>query len=109
MNVYIYAAGLYCEDCGKTICKQIREENHAHPAEYPQGPYPDGGGESDCPEHCSAGPTCINAIKFDDGIKVGVWLENELTTAGIEYVKETIREGGEVAELWAEYYCDYDL
>jgi len=44
-----------------------------------------------------------------DGHKVGAWLENELTTDGVEYVCEAIREGGEVAELWADYYRDYDL
>ena len=104
MNVYIYAADLYCEDCGKAIRKQILTECHIPKHvdetfytsdEYPQGPYPDGGEESDSPQHCGAGPTCINAIEFDDGIKVGVWLENELTTDGVEYVKEA-----NFRELW---------
>jgi len=77
--------------------------------EFPKGPYPDGGGEADCPQHCGAGAQCVNAIEFDDGHKVGAWLENELTTDGVEYVREAIREGGEVAEMWADYYRDYDL
>ncbi len=126
MNVYIYAADLFCEDCGDAIRKQITEEDEfryarlapADPAdpddeysydsdEFPKGPYPDGGGEADSPQHCGNGPNCLNAIEFPDGIKVGCWLENELTTDGANYVKDAIREGGEVAELWAEYYKDY--
>ena len=119
MLVYIYAADIYCEQCGEAIRKRIAREGFA-PAdpddersydsdEFPKGPYCDGGGEADCPQHCGAGPQCVNAIEFDDGHKVGAWLENELTTDGVEYVCEAIREGGEVAELWADYYRDYDL
>jgi len=119
MLVYIYAADIYCEQCGEAIRKRIEREGFA-PAnpddersydsdEFPKGPYCDGGGEADCPQHCGAGPQCVNAIEFDDGHKVGAWLENELTTDGAEYVRQAIREGGEVAELWADYYRDYDL
>jgi len=32
-----------------------------------------------------------------------------LTTDGVEYVREAIREGGDVAEMWAGFYRDYDL
>ena len=119
MLVYIYAADIYCEQCGEAIRKRIAREGFA-PAdpddersydsdEFPKGPYCDGGGEADCPQHCGAGPECQNAIEFDDGHKVGAWLENELTTDGVEYVRSAIREGGEVAALWADYYRDYDL
>jgi len=119
MGVYIYAADIYCEDCGEVIRERITEEGHA-PAdpwdecsydsdEFPKGPYPDGGGEADCPQHCGAGSDCLNAIELSDGTKIGAWLENELTTYGVEYVQEAIQEGGEVAELWAEFYCAYDL
>lgn len=119
MNVYIYAADLYCDDCGEAIRKQITEEGFApddpddessyDSGEYPKGPYPDGGGEADCPQHCACGGDCLNEIELSDGWSVGAWLENELTIEGVEYVKEVIREGGEVADLWAEFYQDYDL
>jgi len=126
MQVYFYAADIFCKDCGEKIREDITEEGFAPPdvddessydsGEFPKGPYPDGGGESDSPQHCGSGSDCPNAIEFavdscgfGDGIKVGCWLENELTGEGVEYVKEAIREGGEVAELWAEYYIDYDL
>lgn len=119
MNVYIYQAILYCEDCGKAIRQRIFQEGFA-PAdpedersydsdEFPKGPYPDGGGEADSPQHCGAVPECRNTIELSDGLKIGAWLENELTAVGVEYVREAIREGGEVSELWADYYSDYDL
>ena len=119
MNVYIYAADVYCEDCGKEIRDCLIEEGKA-PAdpddecsydsdEFPKGPYPDGGGESDCPEHCGSGADCVNAIKLSDGTKIGAWLENELTIEGAKYVEEAIYNGGEVAEIWAKFYCDYYL
>ncbi|GAF74579.1 unnamed protein product [marine sediment metagenome] len=119
MDVYIYAADIYCKQCGEAIRERITREGTA-PAdlddevsydsdEFPKGPYSDGGGEADCPQHCGSGPDCLNAIELDDGSKVGAWLENELTTDGVEYVREAIREGGEVAELWADYYLDYNV
>lgn len=117
MNVYIYAADIYCEDCGKAIRKQVAREGFAPKVwndessydsdEFPKGPYPDGGGEADCPQYCGAGEECINAVELEDGSKVGVWLENELTIDGVEYVCEAVREGGEVSELWAGIYRDY--
>ena len=125
MEVYIYAADIYCKECGEAIRKEIAEEDEFRYAkitpsnpdnewsydsgEFPKGPYPDGGGEADCPQHCGSGPECHNAIELPDGTKVGAWLENELTMDGLEYVKEAIREGGEVAEMWNGFYCDYDL
>jgi hypothetical protein len=126
MNVYIYAADIYCEDCGKAIRERITEEgwgifgSYTGPAdpkdewsydsdEYPKGPYPDGGGEADFPQHCGSGPDCLNAIQFFDGTKAGAWLGNELTSDGIQYVKDAIEEDpeNEVCQLWAECYGDY--
>lgn len=119
MKVYIYAADIYCEECGKDIRAEITADGNAplHPEdewsydsdEFPKGPLLDGGGESDSPQHCGAEEDCINAIEFPDGRKIGAWLENDLTEDGVEYVKEAIQEGGEVAELWAEFYRDYNL
>ena len=118
MNVYIYNADLYCEDCGDDIratllrdgCKfDPDDETSYDSSDFPKGPYPDGGGEADCPQHCGSGPKCINATELSDGNKVGVWLENELTTDGVKHIKEAIQEGGEVTKLWAGYYSNYDL
>lgn len=79
MNAYIYQAALYCEACALDLRAQLqaftgpldREESDR----YPVGPYADGGGEADTPQHCDHCQT---------------FLENPLTTAGYEYVCEAI-------------------
>lgn len=116
MQVYIYAADIFCEDCGETIRRQISEAGNApidpldeysyDSDDFPKGPYLDGGGEADFPQHCAWGTNCLNAIELSDGNKIGVWLENTLTPDGVDYVRDAIQKGGEVAELWAEYYVD---
>ena len=87
MDTYIYGAALYCEPCGQ----KIRDGHKAHdlaPAnpddessydsdDYPKGPYPDGGGEADCPLHCDA---------------CHVFLENPLTDEGRDYVAEKVAD-----------------
>ncbi len=111
---YIYNDDIFCDDCGKSICQRIDAEGHA-PAdpddetsydvdEYPK--YSDGSSEADSPQHCSSLDDCINAIELPDGYKIGVWLGNELTSYGEEYVVEVVLEGGDVADLW-RYYYDY--
>jgi hypothetical protein len=75
MNAYMYQAALWCEPCGLAIMARLNEAGKMPEApadertydsdDYPKGPYPDGGGESDSPEHC-------------DGC--GVFLRNPLTT-----------------------------
>jgi hypothetical protein len=115
MNAYIYDADVYCEECAEKIRRRIRWEGHA-PAcehdqtsydsgEFPKGPFTDGGGESDCPQHCGNHEHCLNAITLSDGTKVGAFLENPLTTDGVRYVAEAIEESpSEVTELWADFY-----
>lgn len=112
---YIYAANIWCDGCGETIKERIQAEGMA-PAdsdEYDSDEYPkhcDGSSEADSPQHCAAGADCINAYEFDDGTKIGVWLENDLTTDGADYVKKVVCEAREgcgnldVANLWKEYY-----
>ena len=115
---YIYCADVWCDDCGKAICKQLQADGNA-PAnpddeytfdsdEYPKRACDDE--ESDSPQHCAAGEDCLNAIMLPSGGKVG-YLFGELTAVGVEYVKEAIAENSaywnEIAELWEEYYADY--
>lgn len=95
MNVYIFQAALLCEDCG-FYAKQNRTPAEDSDA-YPQGPYADGGGESDAPQHCDA---------------CGEFLENPLTSDGYAYVAQAIvaklaskRTSWPVAlSDWAEFY-----
>lgn len=57
--------------------KFIREahESTFDSDDYPKGPYPDGGGEADCPQHCD---TC------------GEFLGNPLTDDGRQYVRDAL-------------------
>lgn len=120
MNVYIFQADIYCEDCGKDIANCINKDcadlakhlTKIYPLEktdsnhYPQGPYPDGGGESDTPQHCGCGKDCLNAITLRNGRKVGCFLENPLTSEGYQYVVDSHAEqpNSEVVEIWREFY-----
>jgi hypothetical protein len=121
MDVYLYKAALWCGPC---IIKALVAERKASPCaidmqpaealeqivsangftsesdydsdDLPKGPYADGGGEADTPQHC-------------DGC--GLFLENPLTTEGVRYVNEKLiehaRDGSgnvEVLKAWAEHY-----
>ena len=103
---YVYCADIFCDDCGKSINDRMDRGDYisTNPdkEDYPQ--YCDGTAESDCPQHCGAGSGCLNAIELSDGSKIGVWLENELTSDGEAYVIDAVCEGGEVADLWREWY-----
>jgi hypothetical protein len=115
MNVFIYDCDLYCEQCGEAIRNVLDNEGsdidpddeHSYDSgEYPKGPIPDGGGIADYPQHCASGGGCENAIHLSDGASAGAWLGNGLTPLGVEYVREAMRGGGEVAELWEHCYSD---
>lgn len=106
MNAYIYQAALYCEHCGEKIRQRLTAEGKA-PAnpddeytydsdDFPKGPYPDGGGNADCPQHCDS---------------CHCHLENPLTAEGELYVTEkfldwlTRFDGDEsTIEQWRNYY-----
>lgn len=80
MDAYIYQAALFCTDCalavrvsnesGGAILFDDMKEDSTH---WPQGPYADGGGEADTPQHCDA---------------CDLFLENVLTEAGDSYVRK---------------------
>ena len=119
MNAYIYAAALWCEDCGKAIQRELRpllggdfdenDEGLYDSDDYPKGPYPDGGGDADCPQHCDGGEACANALFIPEwGRVVGAWLENDLTEEGVRYVEDAICEdpANPVTRLWSEWYTD---
>ena len=70
MEAYVYQAAMLCADCAHAIQDRLGSSD-AHESldsgDYPQGPYGDGGGESDTPQHCE---------------KCHVFLENPLTPEG---------------------------
>lgn len=107
---YIYKAALYCPACADLIKRGhsnalVWPRGMKEDSEYwPQGPYPNGGGEADCPQHCDA---------------CHMFLENPLTGDGENYVREKIAEGHDahathnglkiiwrnpVVKEWAEFY-----
>ena len=111
INAYIYCADIYCENCGKDIISFLDSRGKIDTGDsddYPQGPYSDGGGEADSPNHCGSYADCINALELPDFPRVGMFLENPLTTDGYDYVKDKLSESPDnpVCQLWAEYYLD---
>jgi hypothetical protein len=82
MDAYVYKAALYCPDCVKQIIQGLQPLTWPSvmkaDSEYvSQGPYPNGGGEADNPQHC-------------DGC--GAFLENPPTPDGNRYVIEQLVE-----------------
>lgn len=97
MNTYAYCAALYCESCTSRIKDGLFVNGVVagdDSAEYPQGPFSNGGGEADCPQYCDA---------------CGVFLENPLTPDGYRYVAEAIDSwpnagSQQFLQEWADYY-----
>jgi hypothetical protein len=126
MDAYLYKAALWCGPC---IIKTLVAERKAAPGaidispaealeqivsangftsesdyasdDLPKGPYADGGGEADTPQHC-------------DGCRQ--FLENPLTGDGLIYVEDAIRDWlttgkpngvtNDVIVEWANFYKD---
>jgi hypothetical protein len=121
MDAYIYQAALYCGPCvikallaaGKAApgalgmppaealhqivsANGFVDESNYDSDDLPKGPYADGGGEADSPQHCDA---------------CGLFLENPLTGDGTRYVNEKLiehaRDGSgdkSVLSVWAQHY-----
>lgn len=92
MNAYAYQAALYCDSCGPAIKNRICGENlglcdRGDSDAFPQGPFPDGGGEADCPQHCDS---------------CGVFLENPLTDDGDSYVRAAAEQFDAPDSSWDE-------
>lgn len=117
---YVYAAALYCAPCGLDVRRRLEREGKApKPSEvldersydsghYPKGPVPRGGGESDSPELCASGAECLRALELEDG-RHGAWLGNDLTSEGMEWLREALLERPTPLVLfWARSY-DVDL
>jgi hypothetical protein len=97
-DVYIYDADLLCADCGEKVKERLAppddpdSEESFDSDDYPQGPYGEGGGESDTPQHCGS---------------CGMFLGNPLTKDGVDYVAMAI-EGNDgdpkILEIWRDFY-----
>jgi hypothetical protein len=85
-EVYVFQADLYCEDCARTIAAQLdasASPNVGDSDSYPQGPYPEGGGEADDPHFCASRKSCSNSINVGNQT-IGCPLGNSLTHDGAE-------------------------
>lgn len=115
-QAYIYCADIYCEACADDIRKRLtaegkrpknwQDERTFDSDEYPKGPYDNGGGESDGPQHCGSHDECLDPTIID-GQKCGHFLENPLTTHGVEYLLEQhMQNTTAVTEFWMEFYSE---
>jgi len=105
MRVFMFQAALWCEACARaTMAGKLRpahvnpeDESSYDSGEWFKGPYTEGGGESDTPQHC-------------DGC--GLFLENPLTADGLAYVAERLagfvadphNGNADVLAVWREFY-----
>ena len=109
--MFIYQADIWCDVCGADIRKAMEREGKApedtwDEASYDSDDYPKYGSddnEADCPQHCAAGAQCLDFTEIN-GQRYGCFLANDLTSEGVEYVKEAFQRGGDVARFWADYY-----
>lgn len=101
MDAYIYKADLWCTKCITKIKQELTtpdnpdDETTFDSDDYPKGPYPDGGGEADSPNHCA---------------ECALFLENPLTDDGREYVREAVSQHRHdryikgTIKLWSDFY-----
>lgn len=97
MNVYIYAADMWCEPCARALMNDLEcPGDPDHPGtfdsgDYPKGPFDAHQEESDTPNYCAGCQT---------------FLENPLTDYGREYVLEAYhdRPDSEFTQMWVDYY-----
>ena len=100
MLAYTYKAALLCEACAIMRRDDIRDGivpgdlDSADSDQAPQGPFADGGGEADSPQHCD---------------HCNAFLENPLTSDGRDYV-ESLRDnypqhkGAGHLATWIKFY-----
>lgn len=93
MDAYIFKADIYCAGCAAELRGFYSARRHSEDSDdYPQGPYAQGGGEADCPQHCG---------------QCGKFLENPLTGEGYDYVREAVcgpDANSETVQQWAAFY-----
>jgi len=87
MDAYTLSTDIYCEMCATDIAL-INIDTHL------KGPFTDGGGEADIPQHCT---TC------------DLFLENPLTDIGHNYVQlacdwNTSTKHTVALKIWSDFY-----
>lgn len=100
MDAFVYQADVYCVACAEDTKNKLAGEktDTGDSEDWPQGPYADGGGESDLPQHCGSGAECLDAIALDCGNKVGAFLQNPLPPDGYTWLQERPGQGRKLAD-----------
>lgn len=107
----IYQADVWCDACGEAIERRLTAEGKrpadvCDPASYDSDNYPkmaDDRDEADSPQHCAAGEACLDPTEIE-GRQYGHFMANDLTSDGVQYVRDAAERGGTVALFWARYY-----
>ena len=92
-DVFIYQADIFCDDCADEIKELLDKdgvEDDGDSDTYPQGPYSNGGGESDSAHFCGSHRECVNATRIGN-TKIGCPLGNPLTSEGSMALRDSIR------------------
>lgn len=94
MVAYAFCGELFCQECtdkwfAYNAGRSTPAEDNSCSETFPQGPIADGGGEADSPSHCDS---------------CGKFLENPLTTDGLQYVREAFDRCGDRLDVWGPFY-----
>jgi hypothetical protein len=116
---FIFQADCYCDSCGKAIktrilaeCPPADAEHFQDEHQYDSDGFPkwmDSDEESDSPCHCGSHADCLEAETLSDGSKIGALLSTNLTSHGVEYLREMLVENisPPVTEFWKEQFSEY--
>lgn len=119
----VYAADLWCDACADKICDNISKfcpervpADLENESSWESDVFPKRVkdlGAMDYPKHCSSDSNCVMPLRLSDGRIEGALLNNELTDAGVDYVRECMRESPNdpLVRFWREMYTEagYDL
>lgn len=97
MHAYVYKAALWCPTCGLAHRTRLpippgadaNDESTWDSDVWPKGPYAEGGGEADSPQHCEG---------------CGVFLENPVTDNGLDALYDAHAEGKQLPPAWIDFY-----
>ena len=95
MKAHIFQAELICDGCAADYMRDNAKPDHVDQAdestfdsdEWPKGPFANGGGDADAPQHCG---------------HCGTFLENPLTPDGDSYVRRLAEPYDAADSKWSE-------
>jgi hypothetical protein len=108
VHTYIFQADIYCETCGEEIKAGMLRDKQADGTEedsdaFPQGPYMNGGGEADTPQHCASCRTFLENPLTPDG---STYVDEKANAAAKDYENETGKVAGEYSWQDVAKHCE---